>query len=192
HFCLVIPPPNITGSLHMGHMLEHTEIDILMRWHRMRGENVLWLPGTDHAAIATQMIVERELGREALPHLDGPQAKSAWQREGQRLRLEMGREKFLERCWQWKEENGGTIRRQMERLGASVDWTRDRFTMDPAYSRAVLEVFIRLYAEGLIYRGQYIVNWCPRCGTAVSDLEVVHEERPSHLWYIRYPFEDGQ
>ena len=130
HFCLVIPPPNITGSLHMGHMLEHTEIDILMRWHRMRGENVLWLPGTDHAAIATQMIVERELGRAALPDLEGAQAKSAWQREGQRLRLEMGREKFLEQCWKWKEQNGGTIRRQMERLGTSVDWTRDRFTMD--------------------------------------------------------------
>jgi valyl-tRNA synthetase len=190
-FCLVIPPPNITGSLHMGHMLEHTEIDILMRWHRMRGENVLWLPGTDHASIATQMIVERELGREALPHLEGPQAKSAWQREGQRLRLEMGLDRFLERCWQWKEENGGTIRRQMERLGASVDWTRDRFTLDPAYTRAVQEVFVRLYEEGLIYRGQYIVNWCPRCGTAVSDLEVVHEDRPGHLWYIRYPFTDG-
>jgi valyl-tRNA synthetase len=192
HFCLVIPPPNITGSLHMGHMLEHTEIDIVMRWHRMRGENVLWLPGTDHAAIATQMIVERELGRAARPELEGAQAKSAWQREGQRLRIEMGREKFLEQCWKWKEENGGTIRRQMERLGTSVDWTRDRFTMDPAYTRSVQEVFIRLYEEGLIYRGQYIVNWCPRCGTAVSDLEVVHEDRPGHLWHIRYPFEDGQ
>jgi len=191
-FCLVIPPPNITGSLHMGHMLEHTEIDILMRWHRMRGENVLWLPGTDHAAIATQMIVERELGRQALPDLEGAQAQSAWQREGQRLRREMGQEKFLAQCWKWKEENGGAIRRQMERLGASVDWTRDRFTMDPAYTRSVQEVFIRLYEEGLIYRGQYIVNWCPRCGTAVSDLEVIHEDRPGHLWYIRYPFEDGQ
>ena len=104
----------------------------------------------------------------------------------------MGREKFLEQCWKWKEENGGTIRRQMERLGASVDWTRDRFTMDAAYTRSVQEVFIRLYEEGLIYRGQYIVNWCPRCGTAVSDLEVVHEDRAGHLWYIRYPFEDGQ
>jgi valyl-tRNA synthetase len=176
----------------MGHMLEHTEIDILMRWHRMRGENVLWLPGTDHAAIATQMIVEREMGRAARPDLAGAQAKSAWQREGQRLRLEMGREKFLEQCWKWKEQNGGTIRRQMERLGTSVDWTRDRFTMDTAYTRSVQEVFVRLYEEGLIYRGQYIVNWCPRCGTAVSDLEVVHEDRPGHLWYIRYPFEDGQ
>ena len=192
-FCLVIPPPNITGSLHIGHMLEHTEIDILMRWHRMRGEDVLWLPGTDHASIATQMIVEMELGRAALPDLD-PSAsatKSAWRREGQRRRLELGREKFLERCWKWKEESGGTIRRQMERLGASCDWTRDRFTMDPAYSRAVLEVFVRLYEEGLIYRGKYIVNWCPRCGTAVSDLEVIHEERAGKLWWIRYPYEEG-
>ena len=191
-FCLVIPPPNITGSLHMGHMLEHTDIDILMRWRRMRGENVLWLPGTDHASIATQMIVELELGREALPDLEpSPTAKSAFRREGQRLRLQMGREKFLERCWKWKEESGGTIRKQMERLGASCDWTRDRFTMDAGYSRAVMEVFVRLYEEGLIYRGKYIVNWCPRCGTAVSDLEVVHEARPGKLWWIRYPHEDG-
>ncbi|MGH9397713.1 MAG: valine--tRNA ligase [Terriglobia bacterium] len=191
-FCLVIPPPNITGSLHMGHMLEHTEIDILMRWRRMSGSNVLWLPGTDHASIATQMIVEREIGREALPSLDpGPDAARAWQREGQRLRLEMGREKFLERCWRWKEQNGGTIKKQMERLGASCDWTRERFTMDPAYSRAVTEAFVRLYEAGLIYRGQYIVNWCPRCGTALSDLEVIHEERQGKLWYLRYPFEDG-
>jgi valyl-tRNA synthetase len=191
-FCLVIPPPNITGSLHMGHMLEHTEIDILMRWHRMRGENVLWLPGSDHAAIATQMIVERELGREALPDLPpGPEAESAWRREGQRLRLQMGPQEFVARCWQWKEASGGTIRQQMERLGASCDWTRDRFTMDPGYTRAVVEVFVRLYREGLIYRGKYIVNWCPRCGTAVSDLEVVHDARAGHLWYIRYPYEDG-
>ncbi len=191
-FCLVIPPPNITGSLHMGHMLEHTEIDILMRWHRMSGKEVLWLPGTDHASIATQLIVEQEIGRQALPDLEpGSSARAAWRREGQRRRAEMGREKFLELCWKWKEQNGGTIRRQMERLGTSCDWTRDRFTMDADYSRAVLEVFVRLYNEGLIYRGKYIVNWCPRCGTAVSDLEVVHEDRLGHLWYIRYPFEDG-
>jgi valyl-tRNA synthetase len=190
-FCLVIPPPNITGVLHIGHMLEHTEIDILMRWRRMKGDDVLWLPGTDHASIATQLIVEQELGRKALPDLHDSAAKSIWRREGQRLRREMGREKFLELCWKWKEENGGTIRRQMERLGASCDWTRDRFTMDAAYTRAVLEVFVRLYEEGLIYRGKYIVNWCPRCETAVSDLEVVHEERQGHLWYIRYPYEDG-
>jgi len=191
-FSLAIPPPNVTGSLHIGHMLEHTEIDILMRWHRMRGEDVLWLPGTDHASIATQMIVEQELGREALPDLEGGSAAmAAWRREGQRRRLEMGPQKFLERCWQWKEQSGGRIRKQMERLGASVDWTRDRFTLDADYSRAVFEVFARLYREGLIYRGTYIVNWCPRCGTAVSDLEVVHEDRPGKLWYIRYPFEDG-
>ncbi|HEV2349909.1 MAG TPA: valine--tRNA ligase [Terriglobia bacterium] len=189
-FALVIPPPNITGSLHMGHMLEHGEIDILMRWHRMKGENVLWLPGTDHASIATQMIVERELGREALPDLEpGPATQRTWQHEGQRRRREMGPEKFIERCWKWKEANGGKIREQMKRMGASCDWTRDRFTMDPAYTRAVVEVFVRLYDEGLIYRGKYIVNWCPRCGTAVSDLEVVHEERQGKLWYIRYPLE---
>ena len=192
NFCLVIPPPNITGSLHMGHMLEHTEIDVLMRWQRMQGKNVLWLPGTDHASIATQMIVERELGREARPDLEpGAATESAWRREGQRLRLAMGREKFVERCWKWKTESGNTIRTQMERLGASCDWTRERFTMDAAYTRAVVEVFVRLYEEGLIYRGKYIVNWCPRCGTAVSDLEVIHEERQGKLWYIRYPFEDG-
>jgi len=131
------------------------------------------------------MIVERELGREALPDMEGAGAKAAWQREGQRLRIEMGREKFIEQCWKWKEQNGGAIRRQMERLGTSVDWTRDRFTMDPAYSRAVAEVFVRLYHEKktyrdkLIYRDNYIVSWCPRCGTAVSDLEVVHEDRPA-------------
>ncbi|HLI31005.1 MAG TPA: valine--tRNA ligase [Terriglobia bacterium] len=190
-FCLVIPPPNITGSLHMGHMLEHTEIDILMRWRRMSGDDVLWLPGTDHASIATQMIVEREIGREALPGLEpSPEANRAWQREGQRLRLEMGREKFLERCWKWKEQNGGTIKKQMERLGTSVDWTRERFTMDAAYSRAVNEAFVRLYKAGLIYRAAYVVNWCPRCLTAISDLEVIHEERQGKLWFIRYPFED--
>jgi valyl-tRNA synthetase len=192
HFCLVIPPPNITGSLHMGHMLEHTEIDAVMRWQRMHGKNVLWLPGTDHASIATQMIVEREIGREALPDLEpGPEAMAAWQREGRRLRLEMGRKQFVARCWEWKEGNGGTIRRQMERLGASCDWTRERFTMDPAYSQSVVEAFVRLYEEGLIYRGQYMVNWCSRCGTAISDLEVTHEDRQGKLWFIRYPFEDG-
>jgi len=190
-FALSLPPPNITGSLHMGHMLEHTEIDALMRWRRMRGQDVLWLPGMDHASIATQMIVEVELGREALPNLEGAGAKAAWRREGQKRRREMGYEKFIERCWKWKEESGGTIRKQMERMGASCDWTRDRFTMDPAYSAAVVEVFVRLYDEGLIYRGKYIVNWCPRCGTAVSDLEVAHEERPGKLWHLRYPFSDG-
>ncbi|MGH9407151.1 MAG: valine--tRNA ligase [Terriglobia bacterium] len=191
-YCLVIAPPNITGSLHMGHMLEHTEVDTLMRWRRMSGFDVLWLPGADHASIATQMIVEREIGREALPDLEpGPAAIRAWQREGQRLRLEMGREKFLERCWRWKELNGGAIRRQLVRLGASCDWTRERFTMDPAYSKSVVEAFVRLYDAGLIYRGEYIVNWCPRCGTALSDLEVAHDERQGKLWFVRYPAEEG-
>ncbi len=189
-FCLVIPPPNITGSLHMGHMLEHTEIDVLMRWRRMKRDNVLWLPGSDHAAIATQMIVEQELGREVW---DDPRPPSAsdLRRIGRRERLKMGREKFIERCWRWKEQSGGTIRRQMERLGASCDWSRDRFTMDPAYTSAVVEAFVRLYEGGLIYRGKSIVNWCPQCGTAVSDLEVVHVEGPGKLWYIRYPFQEG-
>ncbi len=192
-YCLVIAPPNITGSLHMGHMLEHTEVDVLMRWRRMSGDDVLWLPGTDHASIATQMIVERELGREALPELEpGPRANSAWQREGQRLRLAMGREKFIERCWKWREANGGTIKRQMERLGASCDWSRERFTMDAAYSRSVIEAFVRLHREGLIYRDRYVVSWCPRCRTALSDLEVIHEERKGKLWFIRYPFEGSQ
>jgi len=188
-FCLVIPPPNITGSLHIGHMLEHTEIDILMRWQRMRGKNVLWLPGTDHAAIATQMIVEQQLGLEQWDNPRPPTA-SDLRRIGRERRLQMGRDAFVARCWNWKEENGNTIRRQMERLGASVDWTRERFTMDPAYSRAVVEVFVRLHEEGLIYRGEYIINWCPGCGTAVSDLEVEHVETEGKLWYIRYPFED--
>ena len=191
-FSLVIPPPNVTGSLHMGHMMEHTEIDIMMRWRRMEGKDALWLPGMDHASISTQMVVERELGREALPELEpGPETLSAWQAEGRQQRLKMGREKFIERCWQWKASSGGAIRRQMERLGASCDWTRERFTMDPAYTRAVTEVFVRLYEDGLIYRGQYIVNWCPRCGTAISDLEVGHEDRQGKLWSIRYPLVDG-
>ena len=166
----------------MGHMLEHTEIDILMRWHRMRGENVLWLPGTDHAAIATQMIVERELGRAALPDLEGPQAKSAWQREGQRLRIgngpgEIPRAVLEVEGRKWRRPFAGRWSAWappwIGRATASP-WT-------PAYTRSVQEVFIRLYEEGLIYRGQYIVNWCPRCGTAVSDLEVVHEDRAGHL-----------
>ena len=168
-FCIVIPPPNVTGSLHIGHMLEHTEIDALTRWHRMRGDRTLWLPGTDHAGIATQMVVERELAKEGLKRAD------------------IGREEFERRVWEWKEQYGGTIKRQMMRLGASCDWSRERFTLDPPLSRAVREVFVRLYEKGLIYRGRYIVNWCPRCQTALCDLEVVHEERQGHLWHIRYP-----
>jgi valyl-tRNA synthetase len=174
-FSIVIPPPNVTGSLHMGHMLEHTEIDILVRWKRMTGYNTLWLPGTDHAGIATQVMVERQLAEEGL------------------TRHQVGREEFLRRTWKWKEEHGDTIKRQMVRLGASCDWSRERFTMDAGLSRAVREVFVRLYEEGLIYRGRYIINWCPRCQTALSDLEVIHEEQQGKLWHIRYPLiEDGK
>jgi valyl-tRNA synthetase len=168
-FTLLLPPPNVTGRLHMGHMLNQTQMDILVRWHRMRGFVTLWLPGTDHAGIATQMMVERQLAKEG------------------KKRREMGREKFVERVWAWKREYGGAILDQMKRLGASVDWGREYFTMDENLSRAVREVFVRLYEEGLIYRGKYIVNWCPRCETAISDLEVKHEEVPGKLWEIRYP-----
>ena len=168
-FSLVIPPPNVTGSLHMGHMLEHTEIDIIVRWKRMLGFNTLWLPGTDHAGIATQMVVERQLAEQGLD------------------RRKMGREAFEKKVWEWKEQSGGTISKQMLRLGTSCDWSRERFTLDPGLSRAVREVFVRLYEKGLIYRGKYIVNWCPRCMTAISDLEVVHEEQQGHLYHLRYP-----
>jgi valyl-tRNA synthetase len=168
-FSIVLPPPNVTGSIHIGHMLEHTQIDMLVRWHRMRGERTLWLPGMDHAGIATQFVVERMLAK------DGIQRKN------------LGREEFERRVWKWKAESGGVIRQQMIRLGASCDWTRERFTLEPALYRAVLEAFLRLYREGLIYRGRYMVNWCPRCQTAISDLEVVHNERVGNLWFIRYP-----
>jgi valyl-tRNA synthetase len=169
YFSLVIPPPNVTGVLHMGHMLEHTEIDVTIRWHRMRGDNTLWLPGTDHAGIATQMVVERKLAEEGLSRHD------------------LGREEFEKRVWQWKEESGSTIKKQMIRLGASCDWSRERFTLDAGLSRAVREVFVRLYEKGLLYRGEYMINWCPRCLTALSDLEVVHDEMTGSLWHIAYP-----
>ncbi len=168
-FTLLLPPPNVTGRLHMGHMLNHTEMDILARWHRMRGERTLWLPGTDHAGIATQMMVERQLATEG------------------KKRRDVGREKFVERVWEWKHEYGGAITEQMRRIGDSVDWQREYFTMDDHLSVAVREAFVRLYEQGLIYRGKYIVNWCPRCGTAISDLEVVHEETQGKLWEIKYP-----
>jgi valyl-tRNA synthetase len=168
-FCIVIPPPNVTGYIHIGHMLEHTQIDILTRWHRMRGDRTLWLPGMDHAGISTQVVVERELAKENL------------------TRQDLGREKFEKRVWEWKAKSGGTIKKQMIRLGDSCDWSRERFTLDPPLYRAVLEAFLRLYREGFIYRGRYIVNWCPRCMTALSDLEVVHEERQGNLWYLKYP-----
>jgi valyl-tRNA synthetase len=168
-FSLLLPPPNVTGRLHMGHMLNQTQMDIIMRWHRMKGDVTLWLPGTDHAGIATQMMVERQLATEG------------------KKRSDLGREKFIERVWEWKKHYGGAIQEQMRRLGASVDWSREYFTMDENLSRAVREVFVRLHEQGLIYRGKYIVNWCPRCETAISDLEVKHEEIPGKLWEIRYP-----
>jgi valyl-tRNA synthetase len=168
-FSIVLPPPNVTGSIHIGHMLEHTQIDMLVRWRRMRGERTLWLPGMDHAGIATQFVVERMLAKEGIQ------------------RKEIGREEFERRVWKWKVESGGVIKQQMIRLGASCDWTRERFTLEPDLYRAVLEAFLRLYREGLIYRGRYMVNWCPRCQTAISDLEVVHNERTGNLWFIRYP-----
>jgi valyl-tRNA synthetase len=168
-FSLVIPPPNVTGVLHIGHMLEHAEIDVTVRWHRMIGDNTLWLPGTDHAGIATQMVVARQLKEEGVNYRD------------------LGREKFEARVWQWKAQSGDTIKRQMVRLGASCDWSRERFTLDPGLSRAVREVFVRLYEKGLLYRGEYMVNWCPHCHTALSDLEVAHADVAGHLWHIRYP-----
>jgi valyl-tRNA synthetase len=168
-FVILLPPPNVTGRLHMGHMLNQTEMDILTRWRRMSGRLALWVPGTDHAGIATQMMVERQLTEEGTS------------------RQKLGREAFVERVWAWKRHYGGAILEQMKRLGVSVDWSREYFTMDERLSVAVKEAFIRLYHQGLIYRGAYIVNWCPRCQTAISDLEVVHQEQKGHLWEIRYP-----
>jgi valyl-tRNA synthetase len=168
-FVVLLPPPNVTGYLHMGHMLEHTEIDILVRWRRMLGDKVLWVPGTDHAGISTQMLVERQLVSEGTS------------------RQKLGREAFVERTWEWRRHYGGAILEQMKRLGVSVDWSREYFTMDEHLSLAVREAFVRLYHQGLIYRGAYIVNWCPGCQTAVSDLEVVHQEQKGHLWEIKYP-----
>jgi len=168
-FSLAIPPPNVTGSLHMGHMMEHTLIDMVVRWKRMSGFNTLWLPGTDHAGIATQMVVERQLAKQGLNRRD------------------MGREAFEKKVWEWKAESGGRIVEQMKRVGTSCDWTRERFTLDEGLSRAVREVFVGLYERGLIYRGEYMVNWSPGLQTAVSDLEVEHEEQQCHLWHIKYP-----
>jgi valyl-tRNA synthetase len=168
-YCIVIPPPNVTGTLHMGHALQDTIMDALTRYQRMRGRNVLWQPGTDHAGIATQMVVERLLEREGTS------------------RKQLGRDNFVKRVWEWKERSGNTIVRQMRRLGASVDWSRERFTMDPELSRAVLEVFVRLYDEGLIYRGKRLVNWDPVLHTALSDLEVLSSEERGKLWHLRYP-----
>jgi len=173
-FSIVIPPPNVTGMLHIGHMLDHTEIDILTRWHRMRGYNTLYLPGTDHAGISTQRVVVRQLTHQGIPYRD------------------LGREEFVKRVWQWKEQSGGTIQRQMKQIGESCDWSREKFTLSPELSRVVREVFVRLYEEKLIYRDKRMVNWCPGCRTVLSDLEVIHEEKQGHLWYIKYPVAGSQ
>jgi len=172
-YCIVIPPPNVTGSLHMGHAFQHTLMDALIRYHRMKGDRTLWQMGTDHAGISTQMLVERQLNAEGLS------------------RTEIGREAFVERVWQWKEESGSNITRQLRRMGSSLDWSRERFTMDEGFSRAVLEVFVRLFDEGLIYRGQRLVNWDPQLKTAISDLEVENHETQGKLWHFRYPLLDG-
>ena len=172
-FTIMIPPPNVTGSLHMGHALTFTIQDTLVRWRRMQGRDVLWQPGTDHAGIATQMVVERLLAA-----------------EGQDRR-QLGRAAFLDRVWQWKAESGGTITRQLRRLGASLDWRRERFTMDEGLSAAVREVFVTLHRQGLIYRDRRLVNWDPKLQTAISDLEVEQVEVTGNLWYLRYPLEEG-
>ena len=172
-FCILLPPPNVTGTLHMGHGFNQAIMDALTRYHRMRGDNTLWQPGTDHAGIATQIVVERQLDAQGISRHD------------------LGREKFIEKVWEWKEYSGNTITRQMRRLGTSPDWTRERFTMDEGLSKTVTETFVRLYEEGLIYRGKRLVNWDPVLHTAVSDLEVVSEEEDGFMWHIRYPLADG-
>ena len=173
NFCILLPPPNVTGTLHMGHGFNQTIMDALTRYYRMRGHNTLWQPGTDHAGIATQIVVERQLDAQGISRHD------------------LGREKFLEKVWEWKEYSGGTITRQMRRMGTSPDWKRERFTMDAGLNKVVTESFVRLYKEGLIYRGKRLVNWDPKLHTAVSDLEVVQEEEDGFMWYIRYPLADG-
>ncbi len=172
-YCIMIPPPNVTGSLHMGHGFNNTVMDTLIRYHRMKGDNTLWQPGADHAGIATQMVVERQLEAEG------------------KTRHDLGRDAFIERIWQWREESGGNITRQLRRLGSSLDWEHERFTMDEGLSEAVREVFVRLYEDGLIYRGKRLVNWDPKLHTAVSDLEVLNEEENGHMWHMRYPLSNG-
>ena len=173
-FVLMMPPPNVTGILHMGHVLNNTIQDVLVRWHRMRGEETLWQPGIDHAGIATMNKVEKEIAREG------------------HTRFDVGRQEFIKRTWAWKERYGNTIIEQLRRLGCSADWENLIFTMDPGYSRAVLTAFVELFNAGLIYRGKRLINWCPRCRTAISDDEVEHEDTPSHLWYIKYPLAEGK
>jgi valyl-tRNA synthetase (EC 6.1.1.9) len=171
-YSIVIPPPNVTGSLHMGHALNNTLQDIMIRYKKMQGFNTVWIPGTDHAGIATQNVVERQLAKEGTD------------------RFKLGRERFIQRVWEWKKQSGDTIVKQLMKLGVACDWSRQRFTMDEGLSRAVREVFVRLYNEGLIYRGEYIINWCPRCFTALSDLEVEHKDEAGKLYYILYPFKE--
>jgi valyl-tRNA synthetase len=173
-YSIVIPPPNVTGSLHIGHALQHSIMDALTRYQRMKGKNTLWQVGTDHAGIATQMVVERKLAAEKQPGKDA-----------------LGREKFIEKIWEWKEESGGTITQQMRRLGNSVDWETERFTMDEGFYGAVQEVFVRLYNEGLIYRGKRLVNWDPKLNTAISDLEVENRDTKGKMWHLRYPLAEG-
>ena len=172
-FSIVIPPPNVTGKLHMGHAMDETMQDILVRYKRLKGFNTLWVPGTDHAGIATQAKVENMLREQGIE------------------REEIGREAFIGHCWDWKKQYGDTITKQIRKLGASCDWDRERFTMDEGCSRAVREAFVSLYEEGLIYQGNYIVNWCPHCQTTISDIEVEHEENQGKLYYLNYPLEDG-
>ncbi|MDP2157239.1 MAG: class I tRNA ligase family protein, partial [Nitrospirota bacterium] len=171
-FTIVIPPPNVTGTLHMGHALNATLQDILIRWKRMSGYNVLWVPGMDHAGIATQNVVERQIATEKID------------------RHQLGRDAFIERVWTWKGEYGGRIINQLKRLGSSCDWSRERFTLDEGLSKAVVEVFVTLYEQGLIYRANRLINWCPRCHTALSDIEVEHEDVDGKLTHIKYPFTD--
>ena len=172
-YCILIPPPNVTGTLHMGHAFNQTLMDTLIRYKRMTGHRTLWQMGTDHAGIATQMLVERQLADQGISRDD------------------IGREAFIEKVWEWREASGGTIAQQIRRMGSSLDWSRDRFTMDDGYARAVLEVFERLFDEGLIYKGQRLVNWDPQLRTAISDLEVENHEEQGHMWHFRYPLEDG-
>ena len=174
NFCILLPPPNVTGTLHMGHGFNQTLMDALTRYYRMRGHNTLWQPGTDHAGIATQIVVERQLDAQGISRHD------------------LGREKFLEKVWEWKDYSGGTITRKMRRLGTSQDWQRERFTMDAGLNQVVTDTFVGVYTEGLIYRGKRLVNWDPELHTAVSDLEVVSEEEDGFMWHIKYPFADGQ